>query len=301
MAQIFDLEVEQRFSLDEYVSYVRDEVEVRDFDSLAESAWALRALANDREFLLNAYHAELKALYDGQSENILTPQSIVVAWADDFFIRSNIWLPTSDDPTQKQHEAKLSAYELPHDHNFDFVTVGYAGVGYLTDLYRYDASSVLGYIGEPVEIERLGRVRLEPGRVMAYKCNRDIHTQYEPEELSVSLNLIPTHDRLITAPQYVFDPHHNVIAAGVSDQVGSRLFLLQFFRHLHNEDSLDLLETVSRKHPCSRTAGQALHVLEELVPAERDRMRAAVAPATLSYCRSDVVNTGSARQSATVW
>ncbi|HEX9963760.1 MAG TPA: hypothetical protein VGB04_02110 [Allosphingosinicella sp.] len=298
MALIFDLNVEERFSLSEYVAFVIDNVDVRDFDSLAESGRALRALANDREFLLDRYHEELKALYDTSSQNTLTPQSVVLVQQEKFFVRSNIWLPANPDPTQFENEKKLYAYDLPHDHNFDFITVGYAGVGYVTDLYSYDIDSVVGYVGEPVALENLGRVRLEPGRVMAYRCNRDVHTQYEPEQISVTINLIPSHERLVTSPQYVFDPERGVIDGGVSDQVGSRLFLLDFFRHMHDENSIELLETVSRRHPCPRTSGQALSVLEQLAPAEGDRFRARVERTTLAYSRSDMIHAGHARQRA---
>ena len=296
MALIFDLDVSRRFGLDEYVDHVETEVDLRDFDSLAESGWALRALANDRKFLLDFYHDELRALLERRSANVLTPQSVVLVRKPRFFIRANVWLPPNPDPTQRDNERKLYAYDLPHDHNFDFVTVGYAGVGYVTDLYRYDVSKVVGHIGERVELEDLGRERLSPGRIMVYKANRDIHTQYEPEQISVSLNLIPLHDRLVKAPQFVFDPARGTIVGGVSDQVGSRLFLLDFFRHMHDRQSVDLLGTIAQRHPCPRTRGQALNVLEEIAPDAGEYFRSRVAPEALVYNRPDLVHAGYARQ-----
>lgn len=296
MVLILDLDVKETYGLDEYVAYVEDNVDLRDFDSLAESSPALRALANDRSFLLDYYYDELKALYDGRSPNMLTPQSVVLRRKRAFFIRANIWLPPNADVAHRESEKKLYAYDLPHDHNFDFITVGYAGKGYLTDLYRYDIGKVVGHIGERVDLEELGQERLGPGRVMAYKSNRDIHTQFEPEEISVSINLIPVHDRLVTAPQFVFDPVRSVIAGGVSDQVGSRLFLLDFFRHIHNAETLELIETISLRHPCPRTRGQALNVLETIDPDEGERYRARVAPEAIVYSRPDLVHAGHARQ-----
>jgi hypothetical protein len=256
----------------------------------------LRALANDRGFLIEFYHKELRALADGNSPNLLSPQSMVFFRSPGFFMRANIWMPENSDVSQRDNERKLYAYDLPHDHNFDFVTVGYAGCGYPTDLYTYDIAKVIGYIGEQVELEDLGRERLSPGRVMAYKANRDIHTQFEPEQVSISLNLIPILERLVKAPQYVFDPKQSRIVAGVSDQVGSRLFLLDFFRHMHDSNSIDLLEGILDRHPCVRTRGQALNILEAIEPEEAERLRRRAAPEVHAYARPDLVHAGYARQ-----
>jgi len=296
MAVILDIDVTTTMSLEDYTAFIEDNVNLRDFDSLVESAWGLRALANDRQFLIDFYHGELRQLSEGKSPNLLSPQSMVFFRCPRFFMRANIWMPQNSDASQRDNERKLYAYDLPHDHNFDFVTVGYAGCGYPTDLYSYDITKVVGYIGETVELEDLGRERLGPGRVMAYKANRDIHTQFEPEQVSISLNLIPILERLVRAPQFVFDPEARKIVAGVSDQVGSRLFLLDFFRHMHDGNSVDILERILDQHPCVRTRGQALSVLEAIEPDESERFRMRAAPDVHAYVRSDLVHAGYARQ-----
>lgn len=114
--------------------------------------------------------------------------------------------------------------------------------------------------------------------------------------MSVSLNLIPVHDRLFKAPQYVFDPIAGTIAGGVSDQVGSRLFLMDFFRHMHDANSVELLETLSIRHPCVGTRGQAPNVPESIEPHQAERFRSRVDPAVLDYNRGDLVHAGYARQ-----
>jgi len=256
----------------------------------------LRALANNRDFLLDFYFRELKALYDQKSGNLLTPQSVTLARTPDFFVRSNIWLPPNTNTEIQKSEQKIYAYNLPHDHNFDFVTVGYYGEGYETDLFQYDIESVTGYIGEPVEMMDCGRERLTPGRIMIYKANTDIHIQYEPSRISVSLNLVPILESLFSRPQFVFDPVKREISAGVSDQVGSRVFLLDFCRHMHDDNTVDLLETIMTEHPCSRTRGQCLNVLEDIMPDEKDRLRSKAPPSTMKFNRSDLVHAGYARQ-----
>src|SRR3712207_5749792 len=109
MVLILDLEVQERFELEEYVEFVKESVDTRDYDSLAENAWSLRALANNRSFLLDFYHNELRALYDRKSMNLLTPQSVSLAKERDFFVRANVWLPANADPFQRSNEQKLYA------------------------------------------------------------------------------------------------------------------------------------------------------------------------------------------------
>lgn len=75
------------------------------------------------------------------------------------------------------------------------MTVGYYGPGYETELYQYNPKEVNGYVGETVELEHLGRTKLPNGRVMVYREKVDVHTQFPPAQLSVSLNLMVTRKR----------------------------------------------------------------------------------------------------------
>ena len=284
------------FSPEEYGAWVSDNLKEFSFDELVETSWALRGLANDREFLLNSYHRELEQLDRNVSANVLTPQSVTVIRTPSFFVRANIWLPKLKDEAHQKSEQTLYAYELPHDHNFHFATVGYYGDGYHTDLFSYDIEKVTGYIGEKVDLKDCGRRTLGPGDTMVYKANEDIHIQYEPESLSVSLNLIPLEPHIFDSPQYVFDPQSQTICAGVSDQVGSRIFLLDFFRHAANEQTVSLLGDLMTKHECPRTRGMALSVLGDIVPEESDYFMAKADAGTLKYARRDLVHAGYARQ-----
>jgi hypothetical protein len=217
--------------------------------------------------------------------------------AQTFFVRANIWLPKLADEVHQKSEQTLYAYELPHDHNFHFVTVGYYGDGYRTDLYSYDIDKVTGYLGEHIEIESLGPKTLGPGDIMVYKANADIHVQYQPDSLSVSLNMIPlSNPHIFESPQFVFDVENKTICAGVSDQVSSRIFLLDFFRHMHNENTISLLGDVMVKHECPRTRGAALSVIHDIAPNDGDYFAKLANPSTLRYARSDLIHAGYARQ-----
>jgi len=265
------------------------------YDELVENSWGLRALANDRDFLLASYHRELDQLDREISGNILSPQSVTIIRSPSFFVRANIWLPKLEDRLHQKSEQTLYAYELPHDHNFHFATVGYFGQGYHTDLFKYDVGKVVGYIGEKVDVEACGSRTLGPGDTMVYKANEDIHIQYEPNSLSVSLNFIPINEHIFTSPQFVFDPNEKTICAGVSDQVASRLFLLDFFRHVYNDETVKILDDVMTKHQCPRTRGMALSVLREISPSDEDFFLRKASPNILQFSRSDLVSAGYSR------
>lgn len=270
MVAFIETDPSRKLSLGDYLALTEREVVSNDFSSVAESAWALRALANDRNFVLDKYHEELKRHWEGTSENENLPQSIVFAKTKDFYVRSNIWLPIQASGVQKEFQQALYSYEMPHDHNFHFVTVGYFGPGYQTNLYRYDRDKVQGYEGEAVDIEECGMEQLTPGRTMVYEAGRDIHTQREPEAVSVSLNLMcrPTH--MTETPQFIFDVSTGRIAKGAGDLVSTRLLLLEFFRHVHDEDTVQLLADIAVDHRCVRTRAHALNILRDVRPDEGD-------------------------------
>jgi len=268
MVTIRDIETTQVMSLDEYVDYVQRHVDVRDYDSIEESAWALRALAGNRSFILDAYHAELKLCATGSTPNEHLPQSIRLHSERDFYVRSNIWLPVTSDDIAPELQRLLYAYDMAHDHNFTFVTVGYFGPGYQTDLYQYEYSKVQGYQGERVELESQGRHQLTPGRTMVYRAGKDIHVQRLPAEVSISLNLMCVDNSAKPTQQFIFDVEKGVLARGAGDETSSRLSLLALLKRFNNDDTPDILDTVLTNHPCERTRASALNVLKEIRPAD---------------------------------
>jgi hypothetical protein len=70
------------------------------------------------------------------------------------------------------------------------MTVGFFGPGYETTIYEYDSSKVTGFVGESVDLRFLETTQLPPGKVMLYRPHADVHAQYPPSELSISLNLM---------------------------------------------------------------------------------------------------------------
>lgn len=283
-------------TLDDFVEFVHENVDLDDFVSIKEAAWALRALGNDRDFILDAYNRELASIMSSTSRNVLTPQTIVLAQEREFYLRSNIWLPPSSAEQFREREAKLTAYGLAHDHNFHFLTLGYYGEGYETDIYRYDFKQVSGYLDEDAGLEFLGRYQLGAGEVMAYEAGRDVHVQYEPKDIAVSINFIAIPQSTYFQQQLSFDLERGTIAAGLTDSVGTRLFLLSFLKENHDDETVDLLERAALDYPCLRTRSQALRTLGEINRGRYDKIWARVDKDARHLAQFELVHAGQARQ-----
>ena len=106
------------------------------------------------------------------------------------FVRCNFW-PAADDPVVQASGERHFVYHLPHDHNFDFLTIGHIGPGYRSDWYDYDGAAVAGYPGEPAGLRLVERGQLHEGRMLHYRAHRDVHTQFAPDALSISINIVP--------------------------------------------------------------------------------------------------------------
>ncbi|AAW73405.1 putative ISXo8 transposase [Xanthomonas oryzae pv. oryzae KACC 10331] len=176
-----------------------------------------------------------------------------------FFLRANIWTPLKLSENFRSQEERVFSYRNTHDHNFHFMTVGYHGPGYETNLYQYDPSRVRGYIGEVVELESLGRTMLQVGRVMVYREKVDVHTQFPPEQLSVSLNLMVTKKRECEPDQYFFDPSDGrIVEMPQIALVHKRASIVALAGQLANSDTADVIESLIIDAPCRRVREAAL-------------------------------------------
>jgi hypothetical protein len=160
--------------------------------------------------------AELEdGLASFQSDNRYSGQSFILTRRKGFYLRVNLW-PPADDPyaeVNQDHFDRFYVYgtQYAHDHNFDFLTIGLHGPGYETDLWTYDHSSVVGCVGEQVVLTPQGRKCLTPGTMLLFRKSLDVHAQWPPEELSVSLNFIP--EVTPVSEQYLFDLQAGRIAS----------------------------------------------------------------------------------------
>ena len=114
MARKLTADVTQVMELEEYDSFVHENVDFGDFDCLCETAWALKALANNSGFLAKAANQQLRDRLDGKKSSHFTANSIVFVQDEYHTIRANIWAPLSKDPRKSKLEAPLySILQLP--------------------------------------------------------------------------------------------------------------------------------------------------------------------------------------------
>jgi hypothetical protein len=220
-------------------------------DSLLHAAGWLRRLGNNRVFLAARMLAELKERHtDGDAASVYGPQVVMLSpLGGEFFLRANIW-PSRDEHAFRASGARPFAYQLPHDHNFDFLTVGYFGPGYWSDYWEYDYEAVAGAVGEKVGLRFVERSRLGPGKLMHYRAHRDVHSQLPPDALSVSLNVMHAGSAQGCLDQYRFDVAKDEIAAVLSPAANE--VFLRIAVGLGGAEARDLAERFARGHPSDR-------------------------------------------------
>ena len=157
-------------------------------EHLEQLAILLHKLSNNTEELFRVLADFI--LTPPDIKNPFTENTVVLKIFDNCSVRINIWLPESKIANLPMAKSELHAYDLPHDHNFSFMTVGLWGKGYETDVFSYGRSEIVGYQGEKVEVNNHGRKRLKKGDVHFYTEGKDIHIQRVPEEISISLNVL---------------------------------------------------------------------------------------------------------------
>ncbi len=184
--------------------------------SIAAAAHWLRRLANNREFLGEVLVKRLAGGGEDGLDSSYGPQAIMLSRPHASrpgaaFLRAAIWPSPADHVFQTSGAASF-VYGAPHDHNFDFLTVGYCGPGYASEYYEYDYEALAGYPGEVAGLRHTGRATLLPGKVLLYRRHVDVHSQLPPESLSVSLNVMRVEPAQGWFDQYGFDLARGTVA-----------------------------------------------------------------------------------------
>ncbi len=245
----------------------------RDEDVFASFGPALKKLANNPEFLANLMIAELKDRCDDQVRDNQYSAQVVMLHnsASGYIIRANFW-PALKDSVIRHSGTDPFLYDVPHDHNFSFLTVGYLGSGYWSDYYEYDYGEVAGYPGEPVNLKFIEKARLDRGKVMLYRAHKDIHLQLPADDMSVSLNILETSHSSAFRDQYRFD-----LEKGVIDGVMTRMSIdpmLALAAHFGGAEGLDLITEFAANHPSDRVRWCALRAEAAAQPSLDARVAA---------------------------
>jgi hypothetical protein len=247
---------------------------------MARVAGWLAALALDRSVLRDPLVQGLGDFRNFQADNDFKPSTVMIERRDGYSIRAVIWYPPGP-----LYPPEIFSYFETHDHNFDFFTAGCLGPGYRTRLYHYDYDAVEGFPGERVDLTSAGDTGLPPGKVMYYYGSRDIHTQYPPEALSVSLNLLlpktePAHRRQYEMTlEETEDGTAGRLIAGRIDRTAQERALFETVVALGAEKNIRLVRDIARTHASATVRAVAWESLidggagdaGDLAAAEADR------------------------------
>jgi hypothetical protein len=242
----------ESISLSEFINCIDSAgYEFKENADLIDSAKYLKKLANNKHFLLDLMFEELRGVGEFQGSNFYGPQVFMLHRTDKYFVRANVWKPIS----QMEKAVPDFQYDICHDHNFDILTVGYLGPGYCSRTYTYDSSAVVGALGEKVDLVPGGLFTLHKGTVALYRAKKDVHIQLPPEELSISLNLIPKNDKTDEL-QLQFDEETGCIRRYLQSS-GSET-VVRFAGLLGQESWLELLGRIAATHPSPQMRALAL-------------------------------------------
>ena len=239
----------------------------------AAAAW-LRRLANNRSFLGDLLVDRLTGAKGDEIASGYGPQAIILSRprsnrAGAAFLRAAIW-PSPRDHVFQTSGAASFVYGAPHDHNFDFLTVGYCGPGYASDYYEYDYEAVAGYAHEDAALRFVERSTLSPGKLMLYRRHLDVHRQLPPESLSVSINVMRVDPAQGWFDQYGFDLEAGTVARWLNPNLGEAFLRVAVASGSAN--ALDYAEWAGRHHPSERLRLASFEARAQLCydPAEAD-------------------------------
>jgi hypothetical protein len=253
----------------------------RDEDAFASLGPLLARLGRNRAFLADLAIEELKGRCAGQvvANGYGAQVFLLRPPGGRYVLRANFW-PAREDPVVRASGPAAFFYDMPHDHNFPFLTYGYLGPGYWSDDYEYDVAALTGLAGEPAGLRFVERSRLEPGRLMLYRMRRDVHAQRPPDAFSVSLNILGSDPAQPWLDQYVFDIRRGTIDRAITCTGAEALLTLavQF-----DGNGADLAADFARRHPCERMRVTALGALASAMPGEAEPLLRHAAKAPSAY------------------
>lgn len=257
-------------SVDEVIEQAERLPDPDDLHGIASLAPLLGALVNDRELIVRLLNRRLSGRIDGGSTGLA--RSIPLGVGRRVRLRANVW-PSSADITGGRVRQDDASYDLAHDHNFHFLTAAYFGTGYITEIYEYDHEAIEGYIGEAVPLRFLERTQFSHGRAMLYRGSRDLHVQFPPEDISITLSLMFDTPELAARDQYYFDLQRQTISGfGRDTDTARRVDAVAMAGHAGNGDTCQLLGDLARRHPCRRTRLTAYEALARLLPDDELRI-----------------------------
>jgi hypothetical protein len=250
--------------LETYVELVARGYDLRDADAVIASAPLLRRLALDRTFMLRYVNEHLRDVMKAERGNPYSVQSFVLAVHEKFVVRANVWVKPRDYGAGEDWESRAFVYGAAHNHNFDFLTVGYYGAGYWTDVYELEGEPH-GYPGESVRLRFLENTSLPQGKVMYFRKFKDVHVQLPPkDDLAISLNLMVTDVDAFRKEQYEFDIARSRVVGAVNRVAVAHRNMFEIAALIGDASSQVIVADIAERHPNPRTRAHAQTALSRL-------------------------------------
>lgn len=182
-----------------------------------------------------------------------------------FVIRLNAWQRPRD-----KEKREAFAFDVAHNHDFNFLTIGYLGPGYDTDIWQLDLSGFVGYVGEKVRLTPRPRARLTEGRIMHYRRDVDVHVQLDPPAFSMSLNLIPKTPRQSSsfAEQYEFDIGRSTVSLLLPGLATRQADLVTIAAEVGTDSTDEVVKELFAGSPNRHTRLASLHYLLRTQPEQ---------------------------------
>lgn len=248
MALSFNLETEKDILFEDFIDHAKKTIDPRQPMTLLECREELQMLTNNRSFVTDFINNELSDLDAFQKGNAHTVQSLMMYQNPKFYVRLNAWPTLSSNPNVNIWQKELYQTLKAHDHNFWFLTTGYMGGGYTTEIWEYDYGSVIGYKGEDVDIRFLERTTLPRGKSMLYRASTDIHTQIAPTDYSLSLNVMLISNEPLEREQFYFDLETKKIAGNTNTALTTRYMMFDLAAIAGDERSRKLVDKIAHTH-----------------------------------------------------
>ncbi len=257
--------------LDELVEQLNaSDFDIRDEDSFAALGPLLAQLGRNENFLADLAILELKQRCSGQQAgNSYGAQVFLLRPPNGrYVLRANFW-PARADAVVRASGTAPFFYDMPHDHNFSFLTTGYLGPGYWSDYYEFDRATIIGLPGEYAGLRFIERTRLDQGKLMLYRASRDVHLQLPPDSFSVSLNILGYDPAQPWCEQFRFDIASGTIAEGLTTAPSEAL--VSIAAQFGGGNGLEIAQHLAAHHPVPRMRATAIVALSSTLPCAVDR------------------------------
>lgn len=249
-------------------------VDLTDEASIHRCPTLLAGLQRNRDFLADHLIAALRSGTADNPDNRYSAQVILLHRSPrGWYLRANIW-PAATDAAYAASGAAAFSYGVAHDHNFNFLTIGYFGPGYVSDYWEVDPEAIDGRHAEPLNLTSTGRSQLGEGQMLLHRAHRDLHCQQPPTSLSVSLNIMDEGEHVPWRDQYIVDLGREAgERAGQPPTIARRPtltsgeLLLRCAVHL-SEEAHDLADQIAQTHPIPRVRAGALAALAAVAEGE---------------------------------